>query len=67
LKAEGIENANQLARFARLTSPVAYRLLEDRAAERIDTTVLDALCLAFSCQPGDILEHIPEKADKRRR
>jgi DNA-binding Xre family transcriptional regulator len=64
MKAAGIENGNQLARYARLTSPVAYRLLSGEPFERVDVAVLDALCEAFSCQPGDLLAHTPEK--KRR-
>lgn len=30
-------------------------------AKRIDFEQLDALCNVFNCQPGDLIEWIPEK------
>jgi len=28
---------------------------------RIDISVIDRICAALNCQPGDLLEHIPDK------
>jgi DNA-binding Xre family transcriptional regulator len=61
MKAKGWENANQLARNAMLTYPVASRLLnsEGQSVDRIDVFTLDMICRAFSCQPWDVLEYRP--------
>jgi len=66
MKAAEILNATQLARFARITAPVAYRLLEGREIERVDVAVLEALCAAFDCQPGDLLAYVPEREKGKR-
>ncbi|MFZ2539789.1 MAG: helix-turn-helix transcriptional regulator [Oscillospiraceae bacterium] len=30
---------------------------------RMDLSVLDRLCTALNCQPGDLLEHVPEEKE----
>ena len=31
--------------------------------KRLDVEQLDSLCKAFNCQPGDLLEWVPEEGD----
>jgi len=57
MKAKGWTNANQLARGARLSYPVASRLLEGEPIERIDVATLEALASAFDCSPWDLLDY----------
>lgn len=59
LDREGITNANQLAKFARLGYPTARRLmLEDRQPlDRIETVTLEALAAAFKVKPFALLEY----------
>jgi len=35
-------------------------ILKTEKAKAVRFTTLDALCKALDCQPGDILEHIPD-------
>ncbi|MEQ8199791.1 MAG: helix-turn-helix transcriptional regulator [Syntrophomonadaceae bacterium] len=30
---------------------------------RIDTSVLNRLCAYFECQPGDLMEYVPDKEE----
>ena len=53
----GIANANQLAQRANLTLPVAYRLLDGRDIERIETATLDRLATFFHVSPWRLLKH----------
>lgn len=57
MKARGWANASQLARNAALTYPVAARVLQGAELERIEVATLEALCLAFDCEPWDVLEY----------
>ena len=36
-------------------------ILKNNKAKAIRFTTLDALCKALDCQPGDILEYIPDE------
>ena len=36
-------------------------ILKNNKAKAIRFSTLDALCNALDCQPGDILEYVPEK------
>lgn len=53
----GIENANQLAKKAGLSYPVASRILAGEDLERIDVATLEALAAAFGVKPWTLLEH----------
>lgn len=35
-------------------------ILKNGKAKAIRFSTLDAICLALDCQPGDILEHVPD-------
>ena len=36
-------------------------ILKNNKAKAIRFTTLDAICKALDCQPGDILEYVPEE------
>lgn len=38
-------------------------ILKNNKAKAVRFTTLDAICKALHCQPGDILEYIPEKEE----
>jgi putative transcriptional regulator len=44
--------------------PSTVNAIYNERASRIDYDVLDRLCKALDCQPGDILEHVPDSLDK---
>lgn len=59
--------AYRLAREAKITMPVAYKLADpDVEIRRVDVETLEKLCRTLGVQPGDLLEYVPEKAPARR-
>lgn len=36
-------------------------VLKSGRAKAVRFTTLEAICVALDCQPGDILEHVPEE------
>ena len=40
-------------------------ILKNNKAKAVRFTTLDALCRELGCQPGDILEYVPDDAGKR--
>ncbi|HVX28336.1 MAG TPA: helix-turn-helix transcriptional regulator [Parafilimonas sp.] len=41
-------------------------ILKTGKAKAIRFSTLEAICKALDCQPGDILEYVPEKKSNRR-
>jgi putative transcriptional regulator len=41
-------------------SPNALGRMADQRTTRFDAPVLGALCAYFGCQPGDLLEYVPD-------
>lgn len=39
-------------------------ILKNNKAKAVRLQTLDAICEALSCQPGDILEYVPDKPDE---
>ncbi len=39
-------------------------ILKNNRARAVRFSTLDALCKALDCQPGDILEYVPDKPKK---
>ena len=39
-------------------------ILKNNKAKAVRFTTLDALCKALDCQPGDILEYVPDSQKK---
>lgn len=39
-------------------------ILKNNKAKAIRLTTLDAICKALNCQPGDILEYVPDEAEE---
>lgn len=40
-------------------------ILKNNKARAVRFTTLEAICKALDCQPGDILEYVPDDAGKR--
>ncbi len=53
-------SAGHLAKEINLT-PANLSILKNNKAKAIRFTTLEALCKALDCQPGDILEYIPDE------
>lgn len=54
--------AYRLAQEAKITMAVAYRLGKSNPRiRRLDLATLDAVCRALTCQPGELLEYVPER------
>ena len=59
--------AYRLAQEADITLPATYRLAKLHAQMgRVEGRTLDKLCAALECQPGDLLEHVPDKTKRKR-
>lgn len=39
-------------------------VLKNNRAKAVRLTTLDAICKALDCQPGDILEYVPDEAEE---
>lgn len=52
-------NQKRLAQMTGLRPSTVNAIYHERAT-RIDYDVLDRLCTALGCQPGDILEFVPD-------
>lgn len=39
-------------------------ILKNNRAKAVRFSTLEAICKALDCQPGDILEYVPDKPDK---
>jgi putative transcriptional regulator len=50
---------SELARQTGLSRNTIFLLYHEKS-DRIDLTTLDRLCVALSCQPGELLEHITD-------
>jgi|AP95_1055475.scaffolds.fasta_scaffold72443_2 putative transcriptional regulator len=53
-----------LARKAGISEPAVSRLYHD-TAERFDRSTLNSLCRALDCQPGELLEYVPDRPKRR--
>ncbi|MGH9887097.1 MAG: helix-turn-helix domain-containing protein [bacterium] len=62
MERHGWENANQLAIGARLTAPVAARVLAGGPLERIEVATLEHLAEAFRVKPWTLLEYAKDSA-----
>ena len=55
---------NELAQRVDLTL-ANLPILKNNHAKAVRFTTLEAICKALDCQPGDILEYVPDDAGKR--
>lgn len=39
-------------------------ILKNNKAKAVRLTTLDAICKALDCQPGDLLEYVPDEKEK---
>jgi DNA-binding Xre family transcriptional regulator len=49
-----------LCNVANLSSPTLAKLSKNQP---VDGKVLERICAALQCQPGDVLEYIPERKE----
>lgn len=56
-------SAGHLAELIDLT-PANLSILKNNKAKAIRFSTLNALCRELGCQPGDILEYIPDESEK---
>ena len=54
---------NELAQRVDITL-ANLSILKNNHAKAVRFTTLEAICRALDCQPGDILEYVPEEATK---
>ena len=52
----------ELSRAIDITLP-NLSILKTNKARAIRFSTLDAICRELDCQPGDLLEYVPEKSD----
>lgn len=60
--ADGLPTAYAVAKKAGISTNTIYRLSGDETAS-ISPAVLNSLCGALECQPGDLLSFHPDEAD----
>ena len=59
-------SAYRLAKLAGLTFGTVYRMTRPGGRfGRIEAKTLDAICRVLECQPGDLLERVPDKPSQR--
>ena len=56
-------SSGELAEKVGIT-PANLSILKCGKAKAIRITTMEAICRALDCQPGDILEYIPEKEEE---
>ncbi|MCW6659180.1 helix-turn-helix transcriptional regulator [Aerococcaceae bacterium NML191292] len=56
-------SAGLLAELIDLT-PANLSILKNNKAKAIRFSTLNALCKALECQPGDILEYVPDELEE---
>ncbi|MGQ7408726.1 helix-turn-helix domain-containing protein [Streptococcus suis] len=56
-------SAGRLAELIELTS-ANLSILKNNKAKAIRFSTLNALCRELGCQPGDILEYVPDEEDE---
>ncbi|BBB91083.1 MAG TPA: helix-turn-helix transcriptional regulator [Methylomusa anaerophila] len=59
LQRQGISKG-QFAQMAGLSSATVAKLSSHRP---VNIEIIDRVCKTFNCQPGDILEYVPEKKE----
>ena len=56
-------SAGELAERVGIT-PANLSILKNNKAKAVRFSTLEAICAALDCQPGDILEFVPEEGDR---
>ena len=54
--------AGELAEMVGIT-PANLSILKNNKAKAVRFSTLEAICAALDCQPGDILEYVPDEED----
>jgi len=50
--------------FAELTGLSSATIAKLSSGKPINTTIINRICAALDCQPGDIMEYIPSQEEK---
>ena len=58
----GFRTRKALSEATGLPETTVGKLVKDEVT-RIDKKTLESLCRALQCQPGDLLEYVPEQED----
>lgn len=56
-------SSNELAEIVEIT-PANLSILKTGKAKAVRFSTLDKLCAALDCQPGDILEYVPDDKEE---
>lgn len=56
-------SSNELAEIVEIT-PANLSILKTGKAKAVRFSTLDKLCAALDCQPGDILEYVPDNKEE---
>ncbi|MBW4589699.1 helix-turn-helix transcriptional regulator [Aetokthonos hydrillicola Thurmond2011] len=62
MAAKGLSN-KELADLINFHEVTISKLRSLRMPSRLEDTTLDLLCAALDCQPGDLLEYVPDDED----
>ena len=57
-------SAGELAERVGIT-PANLSILKNNKARAVRFSTLEAICAALECQPGDILEFVPEEGEEQ--
>jgi putative transcriptional regulator len=57
---KGIKDSN-LRKLSGISAPTMAKLKQDKV---VQTDIISKVCAALNCQPGDIMEYIPEQKDE---
>lgn len=53
------------AKLSEMSGVAQSTITKLRRNEVVQTDVIEKICAALNCQPGDIMERIPEEAENR--
>ncbi|MBU2699960.1 DNA-binding Xre family transcriptional regulator [Sporomusaceae bacterium BoRhaA] len=57
---KGIKDSD-LRKLSGISAPTMAKLKQDKV---VQTDIISKVCAALNCQPGDIMEYIPEQKDE---
>lgn len=63
--AKDIKSSYELQHALGLSPTVAVNLWHDKV-KRFSKEILETLCTALECQPGDLLVHVPDKKGRKK-
>tara|TARA_Y100000588_G_scaffold17975_1_gene18605 strand:- start:253 stop:453 length:201 start_codon:yes stop_codon:yes gene_type:complete len=64
MQEQGIKNQTRLAEILEMDRTRVNAILNNRIAGKLNLTTVDRICKVLECQPGDILERVPDPETK---